>query len=74
MQKWIQSPLERKVNKMRIKHKPEPMISDERVITKFLLFPKRIGDEERWLERATFRQEYVEGYNNGRFWIDISWV
>lgn len=28
-----------------------------RIVTKFLLFPTRLGNETRWLERATIRQQ-----------------
>lgn len=64
-----------KVNRMKFKYKPEPKLSDERIVTKFLLFPKRIGDERRWLETATFKQEYREVYEQGygQKWIDVSW-
>lgn len=31
----------------------------ERIISKFLLLPKKLGKEIRWLERATIRQKVV---------------
>jgi len=34
---------------------------DERVVTKFLFLPKRIGEDTRWLEWAKIRQEVIVG-------------
>ena len=43
---------------MRWKKESEPGPNNKwRVVTKFLLFPKRIGDEVRWLERVSILQE-----------------
>ena len=34
---------------------------DERIVTKFLFLPKRIGEDTRWLEWAKIRQEVIVG-------------
>lgn len=53
--------------------KPEyikPEVGDTRRVTKFLFIPKRIGNETRWLERATFTQQFK--FN--RHWADVELV
>lgn len=67
---------------MRFKKKPKvnkgPYIGQKRVKTKFLFIPKTIGDETRWLERASYLQEYtpvglsMEGTIQD--WYDIKWL
>lgn len=55
-----------------------PRQGDMRIKTGFLFFPKTIGYERRWLEFATWNEEYYEGYLSTswepRCWIDDSWV
>ena len=51
----------------------------ERIITKYLIFPKRIGDEIRWLETATFKQILYNrcDYTCGTTWWewnDVEWI
>lgn len=48
---------------------------DERVIRRFLLFPKEIKGEVRWLEWASIRQQ-LNGRttHDGPEWVDIAWV
>ncbi len=46
---------------------------------KFLLFPKTIGDERRWLEFARIRQvcqPLPEYYDNAGdlWWFDVEWA
>lgn len=36
----------------------EPDYGDRRTITKFAIFPIKIGREIRWLERVTLEQRY----------------
>lgn len=36
----------------------KPQIGDRRIVTRFLLFPKRINREVRWLEKATWEESY----------------
>jgi hypothetical protein len=56
-----------------------PALGATRKVTKFLLFPKCMGGEWRWLERATWTQQYqmffYEDYNIGK-WVDIDepWI
>jgi hypothetical protein len=40
-----------------------------RIVTRFLLFPRKIGDEMRWLEWAQIEQHRnaIEG-----FWYDVA--
>lgn len=51
----------------------------ERIINKFLFIPKRIGNEYRWLETASFKQKlyYIFDITCGSDWWewrDIEWV
>jgi hypothetical protein len=52
-----------------------PNYGDKREVTKFLLFPKCMGEEWRWLEKATWTQQYqifhYEDYRLGR-WVDMN--
>ena len=49
----------------------DPVIGGERVRTAFLLLPKRIGDETRWLETATWVEEWM---GPGHWWVGRRWV
>ena len=65
--------------KWSVSAKAEP--GDVRVIKRFLLFPKRIGTEVRWLETAWVRQRYdpfadvsPAGTLGVQYlWADIGW-
>lgn len=64
---------------MRWKHHPPlPLsIGAMRVKTSFLLLPRTIGDETRWLERASREQVYripFDGWDNWPEWVDVRWV
>lgn len=54
-----------------------PTLGDRRHKSSFLLFPKRIGKETRWLERATWTQEWITEWRYGhgavpiRFQVDL---
>ena len=50
-----------------------PHWDDERIITVFLLFPKCINGEWRWLEFAKIYQIYM-AYWTGDCWEDIRWI
>jgi hypothetical protein len=59
---------------MRIKH---PQDGDERIRSGFLLFPKTIDNETRWLEWTKWLEEWtVVGYHEpsygwyARMWLD----
>ena len=61
---------------MRIIHteKTIPEIGDVRKRESFLLFPRRIMDETRWLEGAVWLEKYLErtsGEDN--VWVPIKW-
>lgn len=62
---------------------PSPQQGDERFVYGFLVLPRRINNEVRWLEKATRQQrfEVYEGFFDGyinergwRRWIDIAWI
>lgn len=44
---------------MRFKCEPTSRLGDFRVKKKFLLIPRKFGNEVRWLEFALIREEYV---------------
>jgi hypothetical protein len=51
----------------------------QRIINKYLFIPKRIGDERRWLEKATIKQTlyYMFDVTCGAAWWewrDTEWV
>ena len=45
---------------MRWKDKPISKVGDKKIVTKFLWFPKKINRETRWLEKATWEEEYQQ--------------
>ena len=48
-------------------------VGEQRIITKFLLFPKTINHEMRWLEYSTYTKFY--GMVNGVYkWYDLKWI
>jgi hypothetical protein len=57
-------------------------VGQERVISKFLLFPKKLGKEIRWFECAKIRQKVIAldvggsmewgKYKNS--WVDVEWI
>lgn len=57
-------------------------LGEQRIITKFLLFPKSIGNDIRWLEKATILQEVMpidvggsmEWGNYRHRWVDVSFL
>lgn len=46
----------------------KPQLGDMRTITRFLLFPKRINREVRWLEKATWVELYRYKCSNSLKW------
>ena len=72
----------------RKKQKYYPKDNEERVVRKFLIFPKCVDHEYRWLEKVKIRQRYLEEemhkcrgifggdsfYTTGGWWIDIEYV
>lgn len=57
---------------MRWKPKQPPRIGDLRLRRGFLLFPRRIGDDVRWLEKAAWRERYA-GYWDSSGWEAYAW-
>ena len=55
----------------------DKLVGSQRMITQFLLFPKFIDNEYRWLERTSFIQEYTKHeYDNGEclyWWVNEKW-
>lgn len=50
-----------------------PRLGQTRVRTKYLLLPMTIGEETRWLESATFTEEFVQdGWC--RVWVPIRFI
>ena len=49
-----------------------PKSGDKRIVSKFLLFPREINNEVRWLEKVKIEQEYDRGCLLG--WWDIKWA
>lgn len=47
-------------------------IGDTRIVTKFLLLPKTIGCQTRWLERASWEQVWNCDVL-GTYWKDSKW-
>jgi hypothetical protein len=39
-------------------NKPQPNSGDRRTVRRFLIFPKEMGGEWRWLEMASWTQRY----------------
>lgn len=60
---------------MRIKHEEPPKMGDKRERTGFLYLPKTIGLETRWLEFASWREEYFPtGYVGDSAWYPFEWL
>jgi hypothetical protein len=52
---------------------------DERIVNRFLLIPKRIGNEIRWFERVSFKQirrRFMDTTSGSEWfqWVDENWV
>ena len=67
---------QRKKNKMRWKIKPDPKMGDERIIKRFLILPRIVKGECRWLESAQILQIMypLEGEGSRLVWEDSMWV
>ncbi len=50
----------------------EPRDGDTRVRRGFLLFPKTISGETRWLEWARWQERYEASYES--WWMAVAWV
>lgn len=53
---------------MRIKRKAKPRLGAKRIISKFLILPKTLDNETRFLERGLILQTF--GLSG---WYDVSW-
>ena len=54
---------------MRWDKNPAPKFHSRRKVRKFLIFPKTIGLQTRWLEYATI----VQFYDYSGYWVDLEW-
>jgi len=45
-----------------------------RQVTKFLWFPKKICGETRWLEKATWEEDYFLAENFDGWWTSRKWI
>lgn len=63
----------------------EQLTQSPRIVTRFLWKPLRIGDETRWLEVVSIKQEYrfistsrsFSSYGNREgfyYWKDLNWI
>ena len=65
---------------MRFKFKPKekPTSNSVKTVNKFLWFPMTLGNELRWLERATIKYAYIMQHGvlagSGRGFTYYSWV
>jgi hypothetical protein len=57
---------------MRWNTTPEPRVGDARVVTRFLLLPKGINNEWRWLERATWTERRCLSRTTD-WWRPVAW-
>lgn len=58
---------------MRWQAKGEPEKGKIETITCFLWFPKRIGNEVRWLEKATWERIWKINSDNQGYWFNRKW-
>ena len=59
---------------MRFFYNGDGILDSQRVIEKFLIFPKAINGEIRWLEKVKYKQSFIEiGLNNYK-WVDMKWI
>ena len=58
---------------MKWKYESSPVHGQERIVRRFLLWPKYIGGQARWLETAEWLQEFDSHYPD-RGWHDLDWV
>lgn len=48
------------------KYRPEPNLGASRSVRKYLIFPKCVNGQYRWLEMAVYEEQYVEVYYPSR--------
>lgn len=64
---------------MRFKQNPLPKNGDTRIKTKFLLFPKKINRETRWLEKGSWKEMCDVYYSPSQgdwviTWDEVNWI
>lgn len=68
--------------KIKFQEKERPKLGDTRIISKFLLFPKYLENELRWLEYVQIEQVYRHTYScapgmkpmKTLAWMDQKWI
>ena len=60
---------------MRIVHTAiaPPVVGTTREVSRYIIFPKRIGEETRFLERAQYLEKLVS-VDEKRYWEATLWV
>lgn len=58
---------------MRMICQPTPKQHDTRIRKGFLLFPKKIGNEIRWLETAKWKERYTYDHELNSHWVPYLW-
>lgn len=59
---------------MRWKQAPDPKHHDTRTRNVFLLFPKCLGGQWRWLERASIVEKFIDILGERQGWWEQSWA
>ena len=53
-------------------------IGSTRIVKKFLIFPKTINEDTRWLEKVYYRQNYIYDtracQGDDLRWEDMEWI
>ena len=58
---------------MRWRDEPAPKWGDWREREAFLILPRTIGGETRWLEWGEWEQRYSQPYDGDSDWVDVRW-
>lgn len=51
-----------------------PQHGDTRVRKGFLWFPRTIGRETRWLEKAVWEEHFWTTPDHDRVWLNVRWL
>lgn len=51
-----------------------PTLGTKRIVKKFLILPKSINEETRWLEKVSIEQEIVRAFQYCGKWINRKFV
>ena len=59
---------------MRLNSNPKPKIGTTRTKSKFLILPKKINDQWRWLEKSTWVEKFTYNSYDRKVWISDRWI